>query len=71
MNEKGEKDIIIRKILPICIAFDHRALDFGETVPFQQRLNDIFAHPEEINTWISTKHREEYIAQKKRELAGE
>ena len=29
--------IEIRQILPICIAFDHRALDFGEIAPFMKR----------------------------------
>ncbi len=52
-NENGEKSIEIRQILPICIAFDHRALDFGETIPFMKRLDDIFANPEQICDWVS------------------
>lgn len=50
-DEKGEKSIEIHQILPICIAFDHRALDFGEAVPFIKRLDDIFANPEQIHNW--------------------
>lgn len=38
-------------MLPICLAFDHRALDFGEVVPFMKRLDDIFANPAQIHNW--------------------
>lgn len=48
----GKKEIAIGHILPICIALDHRAMDFGEAVPFLQRLDDIFAHPEQIRDWV-------------------
>lgn len=51
-DENGEKSIAIRQILPLCIAFDHRALDFGEVVPFMKRLDDIFANPAQINNWV-------------------
>lgn len=51
VNEAGEKEIAIRQIMPLCIAFDHRALDFGEIVPFIKRLDEIFEEPEIIHTW--------------------
>ncbi|MCR4925769.1 MAG: 2-oxo acid dehydrogenase subunit E2 [Clostridiales bacterium] len=51
VDENGEKQIGIRKILPLCLAFDHRALDFGELVPFMERLDDIFANPQQIEKW--------------------
>ncbi len=51
VNEKGEKEIAIRQVMPLCIAFDHRALDFGEIVPFIKRLDEIFEAPEIIHTW--------------------
>ena len=41
-------------MLPICIAFDHRALDFGDIVPFLKRLDDIFENPKVIHTWKSS-----------------
>ena len=47
-KEQGEKTIGIRKILPICIAFDHRALDFGEVIPFIKKLDSIFENPDII-----------------------
>lgn len=47
-----EKEIVIRSILPICIAFDHRVLDFGDIVPFMKKLDEIFANPSIIEGWI-------------------
>lgn len=32
-----------RKILPICIAFDHRVLDFGDVVPFIKKMDELMA----------------------------
>lgn len=49
----GRKEIEARSVLPICIAFDHRALDFGETVPFMKRLDEIFENPSIIRSWIA------------------
>lgn len=45
IDENGEKAIGIRKVLPICLAFDHRALDFGEIIPFIKKLDSIFENP--------------------------
>lgn len=45
IDENGEKAIGIRKTLPICLAFDHRALDFGEIIPFMKKLDSIFENP--------------------------
>ena len=52
-NEQGEKEIAIRKTLGFCIAFDHRAIDFAEIIPFIKRLDEIFAAPEQVLDWIS------------------
>lgn len=38
--------------LPLTIAFDHRALDMGDVVPFMRKLDEIFANPEIIKEWI-------------------
>lgn len=48
----GEKKIGIGKILPICIAFDHRAIDMGEVIPFIKKLDEIFDKPEVVKEWI-------------------
>lgn len=47
----GDKEIGIRKILPMCLAFDHRAVDFSAIVPFLKRLDEIFNKPNVIHNW--------------------
>lgn len=47
-----EKEVVIRSILPICIAFDHRVIDFGDIVPFMKKLDEIFADPSVIEGWV-------------------
>lgn len=51
-NENGEKYVGIGKILPLTIAFDHRALDFQDIVPFTRKLDTIFHNPEIIREWM-------------------
>lgn len=48
----GKKEIVIGKVLPICMAMDHRAMDFGEAVPCLKKLDEIFENPEIIHSWI-------------------
>ncbi|MBR2589906.1 MAG: 2-oxo acid dehydrogenase subunit E2 [Clostridia bacterium] len=55
VNEKGEKEIAIRQIVPFTIEFDHRALDFGDIVPFIKKLDEIFEHPEVMLEWTQKK----------------
>lgn len=38
--------------MPITIAFDHKALDMGDVVPFMKKLDEIFANPEVIKEWV-------------------
>lgn len=49
--------IEVRRVLPLCIAFDHRALDFGDIVPFMKKLDEIFLSPEIIFSWRNEKRR--------------
>lgn len=51
VDESGEKRIGIRKTIPMCLMFDHRAFDFGDIVPFIHRLDEIFRSPKEILSW--------------------
>jgi len=51
VNERNEKSVGIKKVLPMCLAFDHRELNFNEIVPFIQKLDYIFDHPESLHTW--------------------
>jgi pyruvate dehydrogenase E2 component (dihydrolipoamide acetyltransferase) len=49
--EQGEQKIGIRKILPLSLTIDHRALDGADFIPFQDHLDYIFSHPQIINDW--------------------
>jgi pyruvate dehydrogenase E2 component (dihydrolipoamide acetyltransferase) len=44
--------IALRKYIPFSVIFDHRAIDYGDTVPFMRRLDEIFAQPEALATWL-------------------
>lgn len=50
-SEDGSTSFEVRKVMPLCIAFDHRAIDFAEMVPFCRKLDEIFEHPEVIQNW--------------------
>ncbi len=50
-NSEGKDEIAIRMILPITIAIDHRALDYGDVVPFMRKLDEIFADVTIIDDW--------------------
>ena len=50
-DENGCKKIEIRQVLPITVAIDHRALDYGDCVPFFQKLDQIFKEPQIILNW--------------------
>ncbi len=58
----GEKYVEARQVLPICIAFDHRALDFGDIVPFLQALDSIFENPQIMYTWKGKEKNEKIIS---------
>lgn len=58
----GEKHVEARQVLPICIAFDHRALDFGDIVPFLQALDSIFENPQIMYTWKGKEKNEKIIS---------
>lgn len=50
-DENGNDIITIGQELPIDLVFDHRALDFGDLIPFINRLEDIFKNPEQMYEW--------------------
>lgn len=50
-DENGKDTIETRLIMPITIAIDHRALDYGDIVPFMRRLDEIFENPSVIQNW--------------------
>jgi len=51
----GSKTIEPRTFLPININMDHRALDYGDIVPFCKRLDEVFARPEALAKWLDQK----------------
>lgn len=50
-DENGEDKIEVRLIMPLTIAIDHRALDYGDVVPFLKKLDEILENPEIIQSW--------------------
>ena len=44
-DEDGAERVEVRTVMPMCICFDHRALDFGEVQPFITRMEEIFKDP--------------------------
>lgn len=50
-DENSNDKIEVRKIIPITIAIDHRALDYGDCIGFFKRLDEIFANPSLIREW--------------------
>lgn len=50
-DENSNDKIEVRKIIPITVAIDHRALDYGDCVGFFKRLDEIFANPSLIRDW--------------------
>ena len=48
----GRKKTEVGTVLPITVCFDHRALDFGDIVPFINKLDEIFASPEILLKWF-------------------
>jgi pyruvate dehydrogenase E2 component (dihydrolipoamide acetyltransferase) len=43
--------IVPRKIMPFCVVFDHRALDFGDVAPLIKGMDAIFQNPDVIHGW--------------------
>lgn len=50
-DENGKDSIDVRLIMPITIAIDHRALDYGDVVPFMRKLDEIFENPSVTQSW--------------------
>ena len=50
-DENGNDEIYIGFTMPITAAMDHRALDYGDMVPFFEKLDSIFENPSIIQEW--------------------
>lgn len=51
VNENGEKEIVIRHILPMTVLFDHRVCEYGDIIGFLTKIQDICDNPEQIMEW--------------------
>lgn len=51
IDNDGNKQIGIRKVLPMCLAFDHRAVDFCALVPFLKTMDHVFSEKGVISSW--------------------
>lgn len=50
-DENGVIQLEERKILPFTLLFDHKIGGFPDIVPFLNRIDDIFANPEQMRNW--------------------
>ncbi len=50
-KENGEKEIAIRKILPVTVLFDHRACEYSDVIPLLNKIQDVCTNPEQIMNW--------------------
>jgi len=45
-------ELVARKFLPLCIVANHCAIDYGDEVPFINRIEEICKSPEIIKSWM-------------------
>lgn len=45
-------EIVSALIMPLTIAFDHRALDLGDMIPFFEKLDEIFKNIAMVKEWV-------------------
>ena len=48
----AEGEIVSALIMPLTVAFDHRALDMGDMIPFFEKLDEIFKNTAVIESWV-------------------
>jgi len=48
----SDGEIVSALVLPLTVAFDHRALDMGDLVPFFNKLDEIFRNADKIKEWV-------------------
>lgn len=57
INSAQQKPIVVDgevkvgTVMPLSICMDHKALDYGDIVPFLNKLDEIFANPQIIQSW--------------------
>ncbi len=48
----SQGDVVSALVLPLTVAFDHRALDMGDMVPFFDKLDEIFSNTKILKEWV-------------------
>lgn len=48
----ADGEIVSALIMPLTIAFDHRALDLGDMIPFFEKLDEIFKNIAMVKEWV-------------------
>ena len=51
-SDEQEETIGVKTVLPLTLAFDHRACDFGNLIPFIDRMDEVFANPHILDEWL-------------------
>ena len=49
-DENG--NVVAGNVMPLTLAFDHRAFDLGDVKPFITKLNEIFKNPDVMKEWL-------------------
>lgn len=49
-DENG--NVVAGNVMPLTLAFDHRAFDMGDVKPFITKLNEIFKNPDVMKEWL-------------------
>lgn len=50
-DENGNLQLGTKKVLPVCLVFDHKIGGANDIIPFKKKLDEILADPEIIHTW--------------------
>lgn len=51
-NSVQSEFVDVKTVLPLTLAFDHRACDFGNLIPFINRMDEVFANPQILDEWM-------------------
>ncbi len=50
-DENGNLQLGTKKILPVCLVFDHKIGGANDIIPFKKKLDEVLENPEIIHTW--------------------
>lgn len=50
-DKNGNLQLGTKKILPVCLVFDHKIGGANDIIPFKKKLDEVLENPEIIHTW--------------------